>query len=165
LKKKEDERGYFARTFCISEFAQHEIDFKVVQANMSFSKKSGTIRGLHYQSDGIEAKLIRCTKGSIFDVVVDLRSNSSSYLQVSCNEISQDNQKLIYVPPGCAHGFLTLENNSEVSYMVSAPYAPEYENGLRYNDPILKSVKWPVPVEIVTKKDLSFKDFEVSFST
>jgi dTDP-4-dehydrorhamnose 3,5-epimerase len=163
LEKREDDRGFFARNFCIEEFNREGIDFNLVQSNMSYSKKKGTFRGLHYQSDGKEAKIVKCTKGAIFDIVVDLRPNSTTFLKYDLNELSELNKKQIYIPPGCAHGFLTLKAGSEINYLVSAPYSPELERGLRYNDSILKDINWPIPIEIITDKDMNHPNFEVSF--
>ncbi|PZX51289.1 dTDP-4-dehydrorhamnose 3,5-epimerase [Algoriphagus ratkowskyi] len=160
LEERVDTRGFFARNFCINEFRDQGIDFTVVQSNMSYSKQKGTLRGLHYQSDCKEAKVVRCTRGVIFDVVIDLRPNSVTFLQYDLNELSEFNHKEIYVPPGCAHGFLTLEADSEINYLVSAMYSPELEKGLRYNDTILKDVQWPIPIQIITEKDLNYPDYD-----
>jgi dTDP-4-dehydrorhamnose 3,5-epimerase len=159
IEKREDARGFFARNFCIEEFQKHGIDFSVVQSNMSYTNRKGTIRGLHYQLDNKEAKVVRCTKGGIFDVVVDLRPNSKTYLKYSVNELTEFNQKLLYIPPGCAHGFLTLIDGSEINYLVSAPYSPILEKGIRYNDSILKDICWPIPVQMITDKDNNFPDY------
>lgn len=162
IEKREDERGYFARNFCLQELAQNGIEFNVVQGNMSMSHQKGTFRGLHYQSDGKEAKVFRCIKGSIFDVVIDLRPDSPSYLEVALNELSETNQRSLYIPPGCAHGFLTLQPESMVNYMVSASYNPSVEKGIRYNDPLLADVTWPVPIQVVSMKDLDLPDYKSS---
>jgi dTDP-4-dehydrorhamnose 3,5-epimerase len=159
IEKREDHRGYFVRNFCISAFKAREIGFELVQSNFSVSKKRGTLRGLHYQTDGKEAKLVRCTRGAVYDIVLDLRPDSHSFLKSSVNEISDQDHRLLYIPPGCAHGFLTLAPDSEVSYFVSAPYSPELEKGVRYNDPLLKDIKWPIPIEVISAKDLGFPDY------
>lgn len=159
LDKKYDERGYFARTFCINEFEEHGIKFSPIQSNMSFSKKKGTLRGLHYQISTEEAKLVVCKKGTIFDVVIDLRNDSGSYLKSSCNEISSLTNQLIYVPPGCAHGFLTLEDNTEVNYLVTALFSPAQERGIRYDDPIF-DIHWPGEINVISEKDKLFSDYK-----
>lgn len=158
LEKKYDERGYFARTFCTYEFEEHGIKFSPIQSNMSFSKKKGTLRGLHYQALTEEAKLVRCPQGKIFDVVIDLRPESKSYLKSSCNEISNLTNQLIYIPPRCAHGFLTLEDNTEVNYLVTALFTSTQERGIRYNDPTFK-INWPIDINIISDKDKLFSDF------
>jgi dTDP-4-dehydrorhamnose 3,5-epimerase len=135
FEKRNDERGYFARTFSIHEFESHGKKFTPIQSNMSFSIQKGTLRGLHYQILTKEAKLVRCPKGAIFDVVIDLRSNSESYLKSSCNEISSTRNQLLYVPPRCAHGFLTLKNKTEVNYLVMALFSPVKVRGIRYEVP------------------------------
>ncbi len=163
LEKREDQRGFFARNFCINEFHEKGIDFTVVQSNMSYSEQKGTLRGLHYQSDCKEAKVVRCTRGVIFDVVIDLRPNSSTFLQYDLNELSAFNHQEIFIPPGCAHGFLTLEAGSEINYLVSAPYSPELEKGLRYNDSILKDVQWPIPIQMITEKDKNYPDYHTPY--
>jgi dTDP-4-dehydrorhamnose 3,5-epimerase len=159
LERREDERGYFARTFCLNEFKVQGIDFTVVQSNMSFSLKKGTMRGLHFQENSHEAKVVRCTKGKIFDVVLDLRPYSSTYLKYATYELSEVNKKQVYIPPGCAHGFLTLEDGCEINYLVSAFYSAEVERGIRYTDPILKEIQWPLPIQVITDRDRSFPDF------
>lgn len=158
LDKKSDERGYFARTFCKNEFEDHGIIFSPIQSNMSFSKLKGTLRGLHYQIQTEEAKLVRCPQGKIFDVVIDLRSDSESYLKVSCNEISSSSSQLIYIPAGCAHGFLTLENNTEVNYLVNALFNPPLERGIRYNDPAF-NIQWPTEITVISEKDKLFSNY------
>jgi dTDP-4-dehydrorhamnose 3,5-epimerase len=158
LEKKYDERGYFARTFCINEFEAHGIKFSPIQSNMSFSKKKGTLRGLHYQIATEEAKLVVCRKGSVFDVVIDLRNDSISYLKISCNEISSLTNQLIYIPPGCAHGFLTLEDNTEVNYLVTALFTPAQERGIRYDDPTF-NIHWPEEITVISEKDKSLSNY------
>jgi dTDP-4-dehydrorhamnose 3,5-epimerase len=158
LEKKYDKRGYFARSFCVNEFQDQGITFSPIQSNMSLSKKKGTLRGLHYQIETEEAKLVRCPQGSIYDVVIDLRPDSESYLKVSCNEISNLTNQLIYIPPGCAHGFLTLENNTEVNYLVTAFFNPANERAIRYNDPTF-DIPWPSEINVVSEKDKLISDF------
>ncbi|MCE7053278.1 dTDP-4-dehydrorhamnose 3,5-epimerase [Algoriphagus sp. AGSA1] len=160
LEKKYDERGYFARTFCTYEFEAQGVKFSPIQSNMSFSKLKGTLRGLHYQVPTEEAKLVRCPRGKIFDVVIDMRADSESYLKISCNELASTTSQLLYVPPGCAHGFLTLENNTEVNYLVNALFNPAQERGIRYNDPAF-NIPWPSEITIISEKDKSFADYDV----
>ncbi|WP_343852447.1 dTDP-4-dehydrorhamnose 3,5-epimerase [Algoriphagus jejuensis] len=159
LEKKGDERGFFARTFCIEEFKNHGIQFVPIQSNMSSSTHKGTLRGLHYQIETEEAKLVRCPRGSIFDVVIDLRKNSESYLKISCNEISSSTNQILYIPPGCAHGFQTLEDNTEVNYLVTAFFSPANERGIRYDDPTF-NISWPMQIHTISEKDKSFRDYE-----
>jgi len=159
LEKFEDERGFFARAFCKNEFSDHDIKFPVAQANISFTKQKGTLRGMHYQtSPHEEAKLIRCTKGSIYDVIIDVRNDSPTYKKWFGAVLSDDNYKMMYVPEGFAHGFLTLEDDIEVTYMVSEFYAPGAEKGIRWNDPAF-NIDWPTEVKVVSEKDKNWPDF------
>ena len=156
LDMREDSRGYFARTFCQREFEEHGLNPFVAQCNMSFSRKQGTLRGMHYQTDdAAEAKLIRCVRGAIHDVIVDLRPNSPTYLQHVGVELNADNHRALYVPEGFAHGFLTLTDDVEVFYQVSAFYAPGKEQGLRYDDPAI-AIQWPLPVTEISDKDAAW---------
>ena len=148
-----DERGYFARAFCQKEFEQHGIPSMFVQCNTSFSRDAGTLRGLHYQIDPApETKLMRCTRGAIYDVIVDMRPESPTYLQHFGIELTQDNQKMLFVPANFAHGFLTLEPDSQAYYLVGGFYTPECERGIRYDDPRL-DIEWPIDPQIVSNKD------------
>jgi len=141
---REDERGFFARVFCIDEFAKQGLCTNWLQANIAYNKFKGITRGMHYQhSPNAEVKLVRCTKGSVFDVVVDMRSSSTTYRQWFGAELTESNQHMLYIPEGFAHGYQVLENNSELHYMVSARYAPESEDGVRWNDPII-NIDWPI---------------------
>lgn len=152
-EKRGDERGFFARTFCTDEFAAHGLITTYVQQNTSFSRHKGTLRGLHFQRGAAaEAKLIRCLRGAILDVIVDLRGASPTYLKSEAFELSADNRRHLYVPPGFAHSFQTLTDDVEVSYLVSSPYTPAAEGGLRYNDPLL-ALNWPLPVSVISDKD------------
>lgn len=156
LDKRQDERGYFARTFCQHEFEEHGLNPFIAQCNMSFSKRQGTLRGMHYQTgDAAEAKLIRCVRGSIYDVIVDFRPDSPTYLQNVGVRLTAENHRALYVPEGFAHGFLTLTDNAEVMYQVSAFYAPGQEQGLRYDDPEL-GIDWPLPVMVISEKDAAW---------
>jgi dTDP-4-dehydrorhamnose 3,5-epimerase len=161
IKKIEDDRGFFGRSFCKKELEEHGLNGNIVQANTSMSRKKGTIRGLHYQVEPYhEAKLIRCTRGRVFDVIVDLRPGSPTYLQWFGAELTPDNYRMVYVPGNFAHGYLSLEDNSEVYYNVTEFYTPGSEKGIRYNDPAL-NIEWPIPVEIVSEKDKSWPDYKV----
>ena len=149
----EDSRGRFLRAWCVQEFAERAISFAPVQANMGFSHTRGTIRGLHYQiAPALEAKLVRCTRGHVFDVVVDLRADSPTRLQWHGVELSADNANMLYVPEGCAHGFQALSDNSEIHYMASAFYAPLLSRGVRYDDPALR-ISWPMAVSLASEQD------------
>lgn len=159
IEKREDERGFFARVLCEKEFEEHGLSFHPVQANMASSKKSGTLRGMHYQvSPYEEAKLIRCIKGMIYDVIIDLRPESLTYKQWFGVELTSDNYKMLYVPEGFAHGYQILEDDSEVFYLVSQFYHPKAERGLRYNDPTF-GIKLPIEVKMISDKDKSWPDF------
>ncbi len=153
INKREDERGFFARLFCQDEFKAAGIASDVVQANLSHNAYSGTVRGMHYQIEPApETKLIRCIRGSIHDVIVDLRPHSPSFKQQLSITLTEDNNIALFVPALCAHGFQTLEDRTDVLYMVSGQYQPEYERGLRHDDPALH-LKWPLPVNHISAKD------------
>lgn len=142
LEEFEDERGTFARQFCKNEFTNVGINFNICQCNISKNYKQNTIRGLHYQKAPFEEpKLVSCLQGSLYDVIVDLRKNSPTYLKWQAIELSEDNNKMIYIPPMFAHGFQTLENNTTIYYQLGEFFKPEYYDGLRYNDPKLK-IEW-----------------------
>jgi len=154
---KED---FFARVWDSKKFLENDLNPKIVQCNISQSKLKGTIRGLHYQKNPFEEnKLIRCTKGKIFDVLLDLRPTSKTFKKYEGFELSEDNHKMVYVPEGFAHGFQTLENNTEVFYQVSQFYTPNSENGIRWNDPAFK-IKWPLDVTEISQKDQNWKLFK-----
>lgn len=156
LQKIEDERGFFARSWCVQEFAEHGLDTRLVQCNISFNKEQGTVRGMHYQMPPFaETKLVRCTRGAIYDVIVDLRPTSPTFLQWLGVVLSAENRSLLYIPQGFAHGFQTLVDNTEVFYQMSEFYAPEAARGLRWDDPNLK-VRWPLPVTVISLKDQSY---------
>ncbi len=144
------------RAWCRQEFAEHAIDFTPVQANLGFSIRKGTIRGLHYQvAPALEAKLVRCTRGAIFDVVVDLRTTSPSYRSWYGSCLSADNGRMLFVPEGCAHGCQSTEDNTEIYYMASAFYSPGEARGIRYDDPAL-GIQWPLPVSSISDQDRSW---------
>ncbi len=156
-----DERGFFARSWCQKEFKEHGLDARLVQCNISFNKHRGTLRGMHYQSKPQEeAKLIRCTRGSIYDVIIDLRQDSKTYKKWVSIELDSINRKMIYVPEGFAHGFVTLEDNTEVFYQVSEFYNPKYYKGIRWNDQSF-NIQWPINENlIISKQDKSWEDFK-----
>lgn len=159
IEKYGDERGFFGRAFCQQEFEEHGLAQEMVQTNVSFSKQRGTLRGLHYQTKPYrEAKLMRCTRGAIYDVIVDVRLNSPTFKQWMGVELTVDNYRMLYVPKGCAHGFITLEDDTEALYQVSAFYTPDHEKGVRYNDPSI-GIEWPIDVEVISEKDLQWPDF------
>jgi dTDP-4-dehydrorhamnose 3,5-epimerase len=148
-----DDRGRFQRAWCTREFQQQGIDFVPVQANMQFSIRKGTLRGLHMQvAPALEAKLVRCTRGSVFDVALDLRPGSPSYGQWCSAELSAENGRMLYVPENCAHGFQSIEEQSEVLYLTSAFYAPETVRGVRFDDPLF-AIRWPLPIASISEQD------------
>jgi dTDP-4-dehydrorhamnose 3,5-epimerase len=155
----EDHRGFFARSWCEREFIKNSINAKWVQANISFNKKKGTLRGMHYQaSPKEEDKLVRCTKGAICDIIVDLRKNSDSFRKWISVKLSEANRKMVYVPKGFAHGFITLKNNTEVFYLMSEFYTSGYSRGFRWNDPAF-GLKWPEKVTVISEQDKCYADF------
>jgi len=161
----EDNRGRFMRAWCSREFHDHGIEFIPVQANMGFSRRRGTIRGLHYQvAPALEAKLVRCTRGCMFDVVVDLRPDSPSCRSWYGTLLSAENGRMLYVPEGCAHGCQSLEDSTEFLYMASAPFSPSDARGTRYDDPAL-GISWPIPVSVISEQDRSWpllpKEFDI----
>lgn len=159
VKRLEDERGYFGRVFCEDEFKDQGLDPKIVQANMSTNKLKGTLRGMHYQNEPYqETKFIRCVRGSLFDIIIDLRETSATYMQSFGVELSEDNAKALYVPRGFAHGFITLKDNTTALYMVSQRYHPDAESGIRWNDPLFK-LDWPIEPICVSSKDQTWPDF------
>jgi dTDP-4-dehydrorhamnose 3,5-epimerase len=152
-ERLEDERGFFARTFCQREFKAHGLNSRVAQCNLSFNHRKGTLRGMHYQLEPHrEVKLVRCTRGAIFDVIVDLRPESPSYCRWVGVELSEENRRMLYVPEGFAHGYQTLVDNSEVVYQVSEFYAPGSERGVRFDDPTF-GIAWPCEVTVISEKD------------
>nr|WP_047168736.1 dTDP-4-dehydrorhamnose 3,5-epimerase [Sphingomonas sp. Y57] len=162
VEPRGDDRGMFARTFCRSEFREHGLLTDFVQQNMSVSAQAGTIRGMHYQRPPFtEAKLVRCVRGRILDVIVDMRSGSPTYLKHEGFELSADNRRQLYVPPGFAHSFQTLVDDIEVSYLVTAPYTPEAEGGVCYSDALL-AINWPLPVTTISDKDANWPPIDPS---
>jgi dTDP-4-dehydrorhamnose 3,5-epimerase len=159
LEPLEDDRGFFARSFCQREFEKQSLNFCVVQCNVSYNKKKGTLRGMHYQvPPHEEAKLVSCIRGTIYDVIIDLRPDSSTYCQWFALELSSENYKMLYVPEGFTHGFQTLEDNTVVFYQMSEIYHPECARGARWDDPAF-GIRWPLPNRVMSKKDLSYPDF------
>jgi dTDP-4-dehydrorhamnose 3,5-epimerase len=160
LEKRGDERGFFARAFCVKEFADHGLATKMLQANDSLSSKKGTLRGMHYQLDPMaETKLVRCIRGALHDVILDLRSGSRMFGQSFGAVLSAENRRMMYVPKGFAHGFITLADDTEAYYLVDQVYSPECERGVRWNDPKF-SVEWPIEPVVISEKDQRIRDFD-----
>lgn len=160
LERREDERGFFARAWCADEFGEHGLNARLVQANLSFNDLKGTLRGMHFQREpAAEAKLIRCTRGSIFDAIVDLRSDSPTFKRWIGVDLSAENRRALYVPEGFAHGYQTLEPETETFYLVSEYYTPSAEGGVRWDDPAF-GIEWPDPSSpILSPKDANWPDF------
>ena len=160
LQKNDDDRGFFARSFCREEFKKAGIDFNIVQSNISYNKKKGILRGLHYQSaPHEEAKLISCPRGAICDVVIDLRRDSSTYCEWFALELSDRNYLSLYIPEGFAHGFQTLEDDTIVSYQMSEFYYPDLARGIRWDDRVF-NIDWPITSCILSNKDANYPDFK-----
>jgi dTDP-4-dehydrorhamnose 3,5-epimerase len=160
-ERRDDKRGFFARVFCLNEFSRLNLKTGIKQINTSFNMHKGTLRGMHYQvAPYMEVKVVRCTRGKIYDVIVDLRNGSETFKKWFGIELSADSGDSLYVPEGFAHGYLTLEDNSEVSYFVSEFYTPNSETGIRYDDSEF-GINWPAPVqrELMTEKDQSWPNF------
>jgi len=155
-----DERGYFARTWCQQEFQDHGLETGLAQCSLSFNRRQGTLRGMHLQlPPHAEAKLVRCTRGAIYDVVLDLRLGSATFGAWVAETLTADSRCAVYVPPGCAHGFETLADDSEVFYQISQLYAPEHGWGARWNDPRF-AIQWPLPVSVMSERDRQYTDFD-----
>jgi dTDP-4-dehydrorhamnose 3,5-epimerase len=153
LERREDNRGYFARAFCQKEFEAHGLKPLIAQANVASNRLKGTLRGMHFQyPPAAETKLVRCTRGAILDIIVDLRPESPTYLRHVAVELSEDNQRALYVPERFAHGYQVLRDNTDTSYQVGEFYTPGCEGGLRYDDPAL-GLRWPLPVTAISEKD------------
>ena len=156
-----DVRGDFARSFCTEEFRNAGVDFAVVQTNISRNHRRGTLRGMHFQAEPTpDPKLVRCTRGRIFDVAVDLRPQSSSFCRWIGTELDPGRQNALFVPPGCAHGFLTLEDNCEIEYLMGAPFVADLARGVRWDDPTF-AIDWPLTPELMSDRDASYPDFAV----
>jgi dTDP-4-dehydrorhamnose 3,5-epimerase len=159
LQKHEDKRGFFARTYCQREFEEHGLNPRCVQCNLSYNKKAGTLRGIHYQAAPYaEAKLVCCTHGAIYDVIIDLRPASPTYLQHLAVTLVGAQHNMLYVPEGFAHGFLTLADHTYVFYQMSEFYVPEYSRGVRWNDPTF-GIEWPEQVQVISERDAAYPDF------
>jgi dTDP-4-dehydrorhamnose 3,5-epimerase len=163
-ERLEDERGFFARTFCQKEFERQGLNPRIVQCSISFNKKKATLRGMHYQvAPYKEAKIVCCVKGAIYDVIIDLRSDSSTYCQWLGVELSAENREMLYVPEDFAHGFQTLEDNTVVFYQISEFYHPECARGARWDDPLFL-IEWPFNNQIISAKDKTYPLFTKSIS-
>jgi dTDP-4-dehydrorhamnose 3,5-epimerase len=159
IEPAHDDRGFFARTFCAETFARHGLPTAFVQSSLSFNRHWGTLRGLHYQAGSCpEAKLVRCTRGAVFDVIVDLRRESPSFCCWIAIELSAANARAVYVPPGFAHGFQTLSDDAELYYQMTVAYVPELARGVRWNDPAF-AIDWPLPEPILSPRDAAWPDF------
>jgi dTDP-4-dehydrorhamnose 3,5-epimerase len=159
LERHEDERGFFARTFCEKEFAARGLRTRYPQCNVSHNKTAHTLRGMHWQAaPHEEAKVIRCTSGAVWDVVIDIRPGSPTFMRHIAVELSATAGTMLYVPEGLAHGFLTLQDNTDVFYMMSESYAPESARGARWNDPAF-GIEWPAPVAVISERDAQHADY------
>lgn len=160
VEPRGDERGFFARMFCSDEFGAQGLATRFVQVNDSLSVERGTLRGLHYQlPPAAEVKLVRCVRGAMFDVVVDLRPGSPAFKRSFAARLTAEDRRMMYVPEGCAHGFLTLEPNTEAIYLVSAPFSPEQERGVRWDDPQF-GIEWPIEPAVLSDRDRGQRDFD-----
>jgi|ERR1700733_296796 len=158
-ERKADDRGFFARTWCQQEFEEHGLDSRLVQSSISYNTYKGTLRGMHYQvAPFAENKVVRCTQGAIYDVVLDLRPPSPTFKEWIAVTLTADNRKMIHVPKGCAHGFLTLQEHSEVFYQMSEFYDPGSARGVRWDDPAFRIV-WPEKVEMISERDRTYPNF------
>lgn len=159
LEARQDERGFFARVWCARELTEHGLDTTCAQASVSFTKRRGTLRGMHYQvPPHAEIKIVRCTRGAMYDVIIDLRPDSSTYLRHIGVELTADNRRQLYIPTGMAHGFQTLTDDCEVFYQMSAFYAPEAQRGVRWDDPAF-SIVWPIAAAQLNERDRLYPDF------
>lgn len=155
-----DDRGFFARTWCRKEFQEHGLDSSLLQCSISFNKRRGTLRGMHFQVPPFaETKLVRCTRGAIYDVVLDLRRESATFKLWVAATLTAENRDMLYVPKGCAHGFLTLEDDTEVFYQMSEVYDAASSRGVRWNDPEF-GITWPEKVEVIADRDRTYPNFQ-----
>ncbi len=160
IEPKQDERGFFARSWCREEFESHGLNPKLVQCSISFNTQRGTLRGIHYQAAPYaEVKLVRCTRGAIYDVVVDLRPQSPTFKSWIGATLTSENRQALYVPEGCAHGFLTMEDRTEVFYQISEVFNAQSARGVRWDDPAFE-ILWPGSVEVISERDRSYPNFE-----
>lgn len=163
LEKIGDDRGFFARLFCQDEFKQHGLEPKVIQGNCSYSRDKGTLRGMHYQLPPVEeTKLVRCLSGALYDVILDIRQNSPTFAKYFGATLTPENRRMMYVPRGFAHGFITLEPNTEILYLVSVPYSKENERGIRWNDPTF-NIEWPETPVVISDRDQSHPNFNPEY--
>ncbi len=163
LDMKGDSRGFFARFFCVNEFDKHGLDSKIVQINNSLSRDMGTLRGIHYQLEPkAETKIVRCIKGALYDVIVDLRKESNTFGKWFGSELTEDNRRMMYVPKGFGHGFITLKKDTEALYLVTEFYAPDFERGIRWNDPYF-NIEWPIKPEVISEKDQNHPNFDETY--
>ena len=161
LEPVEDHRGFFARTYCDDEFRARGLETHFAQASIAFTARRGTLRGMHYQREPYgEVKLVRCTRGAVYDAVIDLRPHSATFRQWFAVELTADNRRMLYVPAGFAHGYQTLQDDTEISYQMSTPYHPEAAAGVRWNDPAF-GVSWPIDVTVIAERDAAYPDFPV----
>jgi len=162
IEAKPDDRGFFARTWCQKEFESQGLEGKLVQCSLSFNKRKGTLRGMHYQiAPHEETKVVRCTQGAIYDVVLDLRPKSPAFKNWTGVELTAEKRNMIYVPQGCAHGFLTLEDRCEVIYQMSEFQYAESSRGVRWDDPAFQ-IEWPTEVEVISERDRTYPDFQTN---
>jgi dTDP-4-dehydrorhamnose 3,5-epimerase len=158
-ERHQDIRGYFARTFCQKEFAEAGLDTRIAQCSVSFNARKGTLRGLHYQLPPFEeVKMVRCSRGAIYDVIVDIRPSSSAFKKYFSIELNEQNGKMLYIPAGFAHGFQTLCDDTEVAYQMSESYSAEHSRGVRWNDPAF-GIPWPDAERIILERDQNYPDF------
>ena len=158
-ERRTDARGFFARVFCVDEFAAHGLETGLVQANTGVSLRRGTLRGMHYQrGEAAEAKVVRCTQGRVFDVVLDLRPDSPAFRRWVGVELSAENEQMLYVPRGCAHGYQTLTDDAELWYGATARYTPSAATGVRHDDPAF-GINWPLDVTVISDADAAWPDF------
>jgi dTDP-4-dehydrorhamnose 3,5-epimerase len=161
IEPREDERGFFARTWCRQEFAARGLDTEIAQESISYNRRRGTVRGLHFQRPPYEEnKIVRCTRGAIFDVITDLRPRSPSYLRWQGFELTAENRRAVYIPKGLAHGFQTLAEHCEIAYQISTFHAPEAAGGYRYDDAAF-GIAWPLPADVISERDLGWPKFKV----
>lgn len=161
LEPVEDDRGFFARTYCEEEFRRHGLETHIAQCSVALSLRKGTLRGMHYQRDPhSEVKLVRCIRGAVYDVVVDIRPDSATFRQWFATELNAANRRAIYIPHGIAHAYQTIEDETEISYQMSSAYNAEAAAGVRWDDPAF-AVRWPLEVTAITERDLSYPDFPV----
>jgi len=159
IERQEDERGFFGRSWCVQEFETNGLNSRLAQCSISFNKKRGTLRGMHYQAAPYqEAKLVRCTRGALYDVVIDLRSDSVTFKRWLSINLNAENRRAVYLPEGFAHGFQTLEDDTEVFYQISEFFHPESARGLRWNDPTF-GIEWPIKTFILSEKDKSYPNW------